>query len=263
MRILFIGDVVGKPGRRALRELLPVLRNEYQADFIIANTENAAGGAGLTEKVAREIKNYGVDVQTGGNHTWDKREILNFIDNYPWILRPSNYPEGVPGRGFGVFTANTGVKVAVINLMGRVFMGNIDCPFRKADEILEKLDVTVKIVDFHAETTSEKQAMGYYLDGRVSAVIGTHTHVQTADERILRGGTAYITDVGMTGGLEGVIGVKKELALERFLKAIPNRFEPSKERIGLEAVFIEIDLKTGLALRIKRIRRLIHEGDTL
>ncbi len=257
MRILFIGDIVGKPGRRALRELLPGLKNELGVDFTIANVENAAGGAGVTEKIVEEIRGYGVDVLTGGNHIWDKREVLTFIDKFEWLLRPANYPPGVPGRGYGVFTAKTGVKVGVINLIGRLFVGSFDCPFRKAEEILEKINAQLIIIDFHAETTSEKQALGHFLDGKVTAVIGTHTHVQTSDNRILRGGTAYITDAGMTGGLDGVIGIEKKLAIDRFLYQMPQRFEPSKEMIGLEGVFIDVDPATGRAMNIERIRRFI------
>jgi len=258
MRILFIGDIVGRPGRRVVREILPELLKEFEVEFTIANVENAAGGAGITEKVILEIKSLDVDVQTGGNHIWDKREVLNFIDSYEWLLRPANYPPSVPGRGFGVYTSSKGKRIAVINLMGRLFMSDIDCPFRKAKEILEKIETPIKIVDFHAETTAEKQAMAYFLDGRVSAIIGTHTHVQTSDERVLKGGTAYITDCGMTGGLEGIIGVRKELALERFLKKIPQRFEPSKEGLGLEGVVIEIDELNGRAKSISRIRRYLQ-----
>jgi len=257
MRILFIGDVVGNPGRKAVREILPHLKMEMGIEFTVANVENAAGGAGLTEKIVRELRDYGIDVMTGGNHTWDKREVLSFIDKYEWLLRPANYPEGVPGKGFGVYTSDTGLKVSVVNLIGRLFVGSFDCPFRKADEILKLLEPGVILVDFHAETTSEKQALGHYLDGRVSAVIGTHTHVQTSDERILKGGTAYITDAGMSGGLYGVIGIKKEQAIDRFLYQIPQRFEPSKDMIGLEGVYLEVDPKTGKATRIERIRRFI------
>ena len=255
MRILFIGDIVGKPGRRVVRELLPQLRAELGIDFVIANVENAAGGAGITENVVKEIHDYGIDVLTGGNHTWDKREVFSFIDKYPWLLRPANYPPDTPGRGVGIYTAETGVEVAVINLMGRLFMGYYDCPFRTGDKILEKIETKIKIIDFHAETTSEKQAIGHYFAGRVTAVLGTHTHVQTSDERILKDTTAYITDVGMTGGLDGVIGVKKELAIERFLKLLPNRFEPSKENLGLEGAFFIVELETGKAKEIQRIRR--------
>jgi hypothetical protein len=258
MRILFVGDIVGKPGRKAVREILPQLKAEMGIDFVIANVENAAGGAGITEEVVKEIHGYGIDVLTGGNHTWDKKEVFSFIDNYPWLLRPANYPPDTPGRGVGVFIANTGVEVAVINLMGRLFMGYYDCPFRTGDRILETLNTKIKIIDFHAETTSEKQALGYYFAGRVSAVLGTHTHVQTSDERILKDTTAYITDVGMTGGLDGVIGVKKELAIDRFLKLLPRRFEPSKENPGLEGVFIVVDPDTGRALEIQRIRRYLQ-----
>jgi len=261
MRILFIGDIVGKPGRKAVREILPKLKAQLGIDFVIANVENAAGGAGITENVVNEIHEYGIDVLTGGNHTFRKREVLSFIDKYPWLLRPANFPPDTPGKGVGVFMSDTGVEIAVMNLMGRLFMGNFDCPFRTGDLILKKLETKIKIIDFHAETTSEKQAIGYYFAGRVTAILGTHTHIQTSDEKILKETTAYITDVGMTGGLGGVIGVKKELAIERFIKLLPNRFEPSKENLGLEGVFIVVDPESGRAKEIQRIRRFLNEGN--
>lgn len=261
MLILFIGDVVGRTGRKVLKTIVPLLKSEFALDFVIANVENAAGGAGLTEASALEIRGAGVNVLTGGNHTWDKREIFKFIDQYEWLLRPANYPPGTPGRGWGIFESNNGNRIVVVNLMGRLFTSMLDCPFRKVEEILTFSNVPVKIVDFHAETTAEKQAFGYFLDGRITAVIGTHTHVQTADERILPNGTAYITDVGMTGGLEGVIGIKKELAVEKFVKQLPVRFEPSKEKPGLEGVLIEVNPLTGQAIKIERIRRFLELKD--
>ncbi len=257
MRLLFIGDVVGKPGRKALRELLPGLKNEFNVDIVLANVENAAGGAGVTKKVLDEILRYGVHVMTGGNHIWDKKEIFKHIDDYPTLLRPANYPPGAPGNGFIEYTTETGLTITVINLMGRLFVMNIDCPFRKFDEITEKNRNKIVIVDFHAETTAEKQAFAYYVDGRASLVVGTHTHVQTADEKILPGGTGYITDLGMTGGLRGVIGIKKDLAIQRFITQLPVRYEPSNEEVGLEGVFVEIDNLTGKALKIERIRRYL------
>ena len=257
MRLLFIGDVVGKPGRKALRELLPTLRNEFNVDIILANVENAAGGAGVTKKVLDEILNYGVHVMTGGNHIWDKKEIFKHIDDYPTLVRPANYPPGAPGRGFIEYTTETGITITVINLMGRLFIKNLDCPFRKFDEIYEKNRNRIVLVDFHAETTAEKQAFGYYVSGRASLVVGTHTHVQTADERILPGGTGYITDLGMTGGLRGVIGIKSELAIQRFITQLPVKYEPSKEEIGLEGIFAEIDNLTGKTIKIERIRRYV------
>jgi len=259
--ILFIGDVVGRTGRKVVKSLLPSLKREFDLDFIIANVENAAGGAGITEASVLEMRGAGVNVLTGGNHTWDKKEVLKFIDQYEWLLRPANYPPGTPGRGWGIFESRNGHRIAVINLMGRLFTSMLDCPFRKMEEILSLSNVPVKIVDFHAETTAEKQAFGYFVDGKVTAVVGTHTHVQTADERVLPRGTAYITDVGMTGGLEGVIGIKKELAVERFLKQLPVRFEPSKEKPGLEGALIEIDPIGGQAIRIERIRRFLELED--
>ena len=257
MRLLFIGDVVGKPGRKALRELLPSLRNEFNVDIILANVENAAGGAGVTPKVLDEILNYGVHVMTGGNHIWDKKEIFKHINKYPTLVRPANYPPGVPGNGFVEYTTETGITITVINLMGRLFIKNLDCPFRKFDEIFEKNKNNIVIVDFHAETTAEKQAFGYYVSGRASLVVGTHTHVQTADEQILPGGTGYITDLGMTGGLRGVIGIKSELAIQRFITQLPVKYEPSKEAIGLEGIFAEIDSLTGKTVKIERIRRYV------
>ncbi len=256
-RILFIGDIVGKPGRKALRELLQPLKEEYNVDLTIANVENAAGGAGVTEKVLNEILGYGIQVLTSGNHIWDKREALDLIERYPNLLRPANFHTSNPGRGWGIFSTETGVSICVINLIGRLFTGLYDSPFRVADEILEQVETPIRIVDFHAETTSEKLVAGYYLDGRVSAVIGTHTHVQTSDERILPNGTAYITDVGMTGGLESVIGIKPEQVIRRLVYGLPNRYEPATARIGLEAVFLEIEPETGQALKIERIRRVL------
>ncbi|NMA66985.1 MAG: TIGR00282 family metallophosphoesterase, partial [Clostridiaceae bacterium] len=213
MNILVIGDIVGRPGRRALKALLSGVQKEYNISFTIANAENAAGGLGLTRDVMLEILSYGVDVLTMGNHVWDKKEILSFIDDEPRLIRPINYPDHCPGQGFNIFTAGFSRKIAVINASGRVFMPALDCPFRRVDEILadirEKADCI--IIDFHAEATSEKLAFGHYFDGRVSAVLGTHTHVQTADEQILPGNTAYITDLGMTGPVDSILGVKKDL----------------------------------------------------
>lgn len=257
VRILFIGDIVGKPGRRAVRELLPELKSHFSIDFTIANIENAAGGAGLTEKILKELISYGVDVFTSGNHIWDKKEIFDFIDNYPQLLRPANFHPEAPGRGHGVFETETGQSVCVINLIGRLFTGLYDSPFVVGDRILEQVDTPIKIIDFHAETTSEKQVAGFYFNGRVSAVIGTHTHVQTSDERILDKGTAYITDVGMTGGLESVIGIKPDKAMRRFVKGLPSKYEPSNKRIGLEGIFLVVDTHSGQAKEIKRLRRLL------
>lgn len=233
MKILFIGDIFASPGRRAVAEHLPRLVQEENIDLTVANAENAAGGFGLTPAVAEELFALGLDVLTSGNHIWDKREIYDYLAEQPRLLRPANYPDELPGRGVWVGRARNGVPVAVINLQGRTYMPPIDCPFRKADEILPSLDpaVKVRIVDFHAEVTSEKMAMGWYLDGRVSAVLGTHTHVPTADARVLPQGTAYQTDVGMTGPYESVIGVKADAVVRRFLTGLPVRFEPAKRGV--------------------------------
>jgi len=251
--VLFVGDVMGRPGRHALRTVLPVLREKYAPHFVIANGENSAGGVGITGEIGRDLFAL-VDVLTSGNHIWDKKEALPYMDREPRLLRPANYPDGNPGRGTYVATNGTGRKLAVLNLQGRVFMEPLDCPFRSADAAVEKLraETPCIIVDFHAEATSEKQALGWHLDGRVSAVLGTHTHVPTADERILPGGTAYVTDVGMAGGRNTVIGMRREQALEKFLLGRPVRFEPATGGIFLSAVFIEIDAATGRALSITR-----------
>ena len=257
VKILFVSDIVGKPGRRILRERLPALLDEFQVDFCIANGENAAGGVGLTPDVADELFGLGIHVLTSGNHIWNKREILDLIPHEPRILRPANYPPGTPGRGAYVYEASNQVRVGVLNLFGRVFIPfSSDCPFRTATEHIEKLrrETAVIVVDMHAEATSEKIAMGWYLDGRVSAVLGTHTHVQTSDERILPGGTAFLTDVGMTGPWVSVIGVKREAAIQRFLTAVPQRFETASGPAQLNAVFLSVDGDSGRALKIERIR---------
>ncbi len=255
MNILFIGDIVGRSGREALERLLGRLVDRHQVDLVVANGENAAGGFGLTSDIVREMTAQGVDVITSGNHIWDKREVYDFLDTQPCLLRPANYPPGPPGRGAGVFSTPAGVKVGVINLEGRVFMNNLECPFRAADLLVEELrkQTPVILVDFHAEATSEKVALGCYLDGRVSAVVGTHTHVQTADERLLPGGTAYITDAGMTGALDAVIGIRKELAIERFLTQLPVRFEVAKKDPVLCGVLFSVDEKSGRATGVRRI----------
>ncbi len=230
-----------------------------QVDFCIANGENAAAGSGITQETAEELFSSGVDVLTGGNHTWDKREGISFLDNELRCLRPANYPEGVPGRGVGVYACG-GEKVAVVNLLGRVFLQNVDCPFAAADRILDTLASVTNIVilDMHAEATSEKIAMGWYLDGRVSLLVGTHTHVQTADERILPRGTAYLTDAGMTGPHDSVIGVRKELALEKLRTHLPVRFQPAEEDLRLNGLHVRIDPATGRALQVTRIQRTLE-----
>jgi metallophosphoesterase (TIGR00282 family) len=251
--VLFIGDIIGRPGRNAVKKFLPSLKQKYRPAWIVANGENAAGGAGITEEIGSELFEL-VDVLTSGNHIWDKKEAIPYMEKEPRLLRPANYPPRNPGRGAYVARDGQGRKLGVLSLQGRVFMEAIDCPFRTADKELERLKeaTSAVLVDFHAEATSEKQALGWYLDGRVSAVIGTHTHVPTADERVLPGGTAYITDVGMAGGLNSVIGIRKDQALDKFLTARPQRFEPEKDGLFLSAVFVEIEEKTGKALSIKR-----------
>jgi metallophosphoesterase (TIGR00282 family) len=250
MIILAIGDVIGKPGRKALNELLPGLRRQYGIDLIIVNGENAAGGIGVTADTAQEMLDAGTDVLTSGNHIWMHREIYPYLDSEMPILRPLNYPPGVPGRGWLV----TG-KVAVVNLIGRVFVGDFDCPFRTMDALLGELEEKIIIVDFHAEATSEKVALGRYLDGRVSAVLGTHTHVGTTDTQILPGGTAYVSDIGMTGPLDSVIGDDAEAAIQRFLTRIPHRLSVGKGKTALNGILVEVDEKSGKALSIERIYR--------
>jgi len=253
MRILFIGDIFAAPGRRIVGEHLQDIVESNGIDLSIANAENSAGGFGVTPGVADELLGMGLDVLTSGNHVWDKKEIYDYISRQPRLLRPANYP-GAPGQGFGVFRARNGVECAVINLQGRVYMPNIDCPFRKADEILKELapSVKVKFLDFHAEVTSEKVAMGWYLDGRISAVVGTHTHIATADTRILPGGTAYQTDCGMTGPYHSVIGVEVDLVLQRFLTGMPWRMEAAKRSPELHSVIVDVDETTGRALAVRR-----------
>jgi len=257
MKILFIGDIVGAPGRRAVKELLPGLKKELKLDFVIANAENAAGGSGITPRVAEELFSSGVSALTSGDHIWKKRDIFELINQEERILRPVNFPAGAPGRGEAVFTVSGGIKVGVINLQGRVFMEALECPFKAAHQAIEALSKEAKIIiiDMHAEATSEKVAMGWYVDGLASAVVGTHTHVQTADEKILPRGCAYITDLGMTGPFDSVIGRRKEDVLERFVTAIPVRFEVAEGDIQLHAVFLDIDNDTGKALSIKRIQK--------
>ncbi len=247
-----IGDVIGRPGRRAVQVLVPDLRQEYSIDLVIANGENAAGGLGLTRETAEELFASGIDVITSGNHIWDHKEIIPSLDSELAILRPLNYPPGVPGRGY-----LTKGKVLVVNLLGRTFIGNFDCPFRAMDQLLEELvdKPPVIIADFHAEATSEKVAMGRYLDGRVSAVLGTHTHVGTIDARLLPEGTAYITDVGMTGPLESVIGDDADAVIRRFLTQLPHRLSVGKGSVVLNSVLVEVEESTGVAKSIVRIDR--------
>jgi len=257
MNILFIGDIVGKPGRRSVQQLVPDLCEEYAVDFVIANGENAAGGLGATPDKVTELFKAGVHAITMGNHTWRKKELVAGIDDLDRIVRPANFPEGVPGHGFALIPSANGHKVGLVNVLGRVYMEPFDCPFRAAEQAVEALrtETPIVLVDFHAEATSEKIAMGWFLDGRCSAVIGTHTHVQTADERVLPGGTAYITDVGMTGPWDSVIGVEREIIIGKFLTGIPARFEVATENPGLAGVVIDIDDETGLARSIVRVAR--------
>ncbi|NTU42574.1 MAG: TIGR00282 family metallophosphoesterase [Nitrospirales bacterium] len=255
MRILFIGDIVGSNGRQAVKTLLPNLVDKYKIDTVIANGENAAGGFGITEKTAADIFSCGVSLITTGNHIWDKKESIPYIAKESRILRPLNFPPGIPGAGSIAFNTPKG-KVGVINLAGRVFMPPADCPFRVAKEEVERMreSTPIIIVDLHAEATSEKVALGYYLDGLVSAVIGTHTHVQTADEKILEGGTAYITDAGMTGPLVSVIGIDKEQIIDRFLTQMPRKYDVAEGKGILSAVAVEIDEESGKATAIQRIQ---------
>lgn len=255
VKILFIGDIVGSPGRKMLTEYLPQLKEKYKPQLTIVNGENAASGKGITEKIYKQFLSEGVQVVTMGNHTWNKREILDFIDDAPYLIRPANFPTSNPGKGI-VYVKINELEVAVINLQGRTFLDANDNPFLKADELITeaKKRTNLIFVDFHAEVTSEKQALAWYLDGRVSAVVGTHTHTQTADERILPEGTAYITDVGMTGPYDSILGVEKETIINRFLTNLPARFEvDTKGRNQLNACLISLDKHTGKAKAIERI----------
>ena len=255
MRFLFIGDVVGKPGRTALNRHLPKLIDQHAVDFTIANAENSAGGAGATPETCEEMFSAGVDCLTSGNHIWDKKEIFPYLAREPRLLRPANYPDPNPGAGVYIGRSRDGARVAIVNLMGRVFLVNVDCPFRAADAILDELRgrADCVVIDMHAEASSEKMAMGWYVDGRVAALIGTHTHVPTADERVLPKGTAYLTDVGMTGPFDSVIGVDKTQVLERFLTQRNVKFHTAEGDVRLYAALIDIDTATGLSTRIERI----------
>ena len=255
MKILMVGDVFGEPGRAAIAKLLPSLREQYDIDLTVVNVENAAAGFGVTPAMAKTFLDQHVDVMTSGNHIWDKREIIEFITKDDRLLRPANFPAGTPGAGY--ITVKAGAyKVSVLNLMGRVFMLPIDCPFQKANELVPLLrkESPIVLVDMHCEATSESQAMGWHLDGRVTAVVGTHRHVQTADERVLPGGTAYITDLGMTGPIDSVIGVDKDIILQRFMSQMPVRFEPAKGPAALHGVVITVDPESGRATDIQRLR---------
>ena len=259
MKVLFIADLIGKAGRRALKEIVPALVLENNIDLIVANGENSAGGFGIIPKVADELFDNSVSLITTGNHIWDKKEIIPYLDKGLPIIRPGNYPPGCPGTGSLTIETPGGEKLTVINASGRVFMGNLDCPFRYLDDEVERAreESTAILVDFHAEATSEKVAMGRFLDGRVSAVVGTHTHVQTADEKILAGGTGYITDAGMTGATDSVIGMKVDAPIERFLTGMPKSYEPAKGDIELQGVVLDIDSATGRCRSIERIKKAL------
>jgi len=256
MLVLVVGDIIGQPGRRALHEVLPLLRQQYKLDMVIVNAENAAGGFGLTPAIAQEFIEIGVHVLTSGNHIWAQKEIIPELDSGIPVLRPLNYPPGVPGRGYLI----TG-KTMVVNLMGRTFMNDIDCPFRAMDRLLEETEdrPPVIIVDFHAEATSEKMAMGWYLDGRVSAVLGTHTHVGTIDAQIMPQGTAYVTDIGMTGPTDSIIGDDVASVLKRFLTGMPHRLSVGKGRPVLNAMLVDVDEDSGRAISIERICRQLEK----
>jgi metallophosphoesterase (TIGR00282 family) len=254
MNILFIGDIFASAGRSIVAGKLHYIVSTENIDLAIANAENSAGGFGITPLIAEELLNMGLDVLTSGNHVWDKRELYDYLDRQPRLLRPANYVDDLPGRGVAVVKARNGVQCAVMNLQGRTHMPSTECPFRKADQLIAALDpaIKVRIVDFHAELTSEKMAMGWHLNGRVSAVLGTHTHIPTADTRILAGGTAYQTDVGMTGPYNSVIGVDKEIIMRRFLTGIPIRMEAARGNVELHAVVVEVDEATGKATAVRR-----------
>lgn len=260
MKVIVIGDIVGRPGRNTLQNFLEKYKENY--DFIIVNGENAAGGFGITSKIADEFLSWGVDVISGGNHSWDKKEFYEYLDNSERALRPHNYPEGAAGKGYTILKDRNGNKIALICLQGRAFMANIECPFKWADKLIEKISKETKniIVDFHAEATAEKIALGKYLDGRVSTVYGTHTHVQTADERILNAGTGYITDVGMTGSQNGVIGTVAEIVIQKLLTSLPQKFEIAEGDEWLNGIELELDEDTGKCRKIKRIQWSENEG---
>lgn len=260
LKILFIGDIVGRPGRRIVKQVLPRLVETEEVDLVIANGENAAGGFGLSYEVSQELLDAGITLLTMGNHTWDNREISRVLEEEDRVIRPANYPEGTPGSGYTIVETAIGLKVGVINLMGQIFMEALGDPFRVADQCIHQLkrQTNIILVDMHAEATSEKIALGWYLDGRATAVVGTHTHVTTADERILPEGTGYITDVGMTGPINSVLGVKPDLVLQKFLTKRPVRFEIAGGPVELNAVIIEVN-EYGLTTAIKRVRRIIEE----
>lgn len=257
-KILYLGDIIGGVGRSALKTLLPRLLKRYKPNLVIANGENSAGGFGITPAIFEELISLGVDVVTSGNHIWDKKEIIDYIGTTEKLIRPANYPADAPGHGYAVVTTDMGVKVGVLNLSGRVFMDSIECPFTTGMELVAELskETSIIVVDMHAEATSEKIALGWYLDGLVSAVIGSHTHVQTADERILPEGTAFITDAGMTGPIDSVIGVDKDIIIKKFLTNMPMRFEVATDNPELQGVFLEIE-SDGKAVKIERVKESV------
>lgn len=259
MRFLIIGDIVGRPGRHVITEHLQNLISYHNADFVIANGENASGGNGLTEKNAIELFNSNIDIITMGNHVWDKREIINYIDNYPYLIRPANYPEPCPGKGYTIIDSN-GVRVGVINLSGLIYLNSLVCPFKTFDQIYDKINKACEIiiVDFHAEATSEKIAMGYYVDGRASLIFGTHTHVQTADCRILTNDTGYITDVGMTGPYDGILGVNKDIIIQQLINKRPAKFEVASGRCQINGLLADIDENNGNCHYIKNFIKIIE-----
>jgi metallophosphoesterase (TIGR00282 family) len=261
MKVLFIGDIVGKPGREAIARLLFPLRQEKGIDLVVANAENAAGGSGLTPSVVDELFTFGCDVLTSGDHIWKRQEVLNIID-HPFLLRPANLSQGIPGKGFCIIEKQ-GLKIGVVNLQGRVFMQPIECPFKTIKEIISQIksQASIILIDIHAEATSEKLALAHFLDGEVTAIVGTHTHVQTSDERILSGGTAYITDLGMTGPQDSVIGRKKEKVIERFITGMPTRFEIGISDIQLQGALVQIDSNTAKAVSIERIQRRLLDSN--
>jgi len=261
MKVLFIGDIVGAPGRRVIKELVPEIKDKESIELVIANGENSAGGSGITPQIAEELFGYEVDVITSGDHIWKRKEITEELESNPYILRPLNYPKGVPGNGSCIIKTKEGIKVGVMNLIGRVFMDAVECPFRVGMSEVEKLRKTtpIIIVDIHAEATSEKIALSYYFDGLISALCGTHTHVPTADEKVTEKGTAYITDVGMTGPHKSVIGRQVEQILTRFITQLPTRFQMAEEDLRLQGVILDIDEKTGKTIAIKRIEAKLKE----
>jgi len=263
LRVLIIGDMVGQKGRWAVSQFVPDFVEERQVDFVIANVENAAGGFGATENIIKKVRSYGVHVQTSGNHIWDRPEIFPYLDKFDYLLRPANYPLGLPGRGAGIFRLEDGRTVGVLNLEGRDYLSRIDCPLRVADAEITLMarETDIILVDFHAESVEEKQALGYYLDGRVSAVFGTHTHVQTADEKLLPAGTAYITDVGMSGAYDSVLGMDKRIALGRFISGIPLKFSVAEDDLRVGGVMVDIDDQTGRARGIERVMERIVSGN--